>query len=115
MRRWASRRQGLGHGLAGDQGLDDPSTAEAQDVGHHRIELDVGILQRLLDALDVAGAFTHHLLACTQQVAHLLGRLVGHETGPDQSMGHQIGQPCGVVDVGLTARHVLDVRRVSQN
>ena len=109
------RRQGLRNGLAGDQGLDDAATAEAQDVGHHRIELDVGILQRLLDALDMAGALAHHLLAGAQQIAHLLGRLVGHEAGPNQSMGHQIGQPGGVVDVGLASRHVLDVGRVGQD
>jgi len=47
------RRQGLGHGLAGDQCLDNAASAEAQDVGHHRVQLDVGILQRLLDALNV--------------------------------------------------------------
>jgi hypothetical protein len=75
----------------------------------------LGILQRLLDALDVAGAFTHHLLACTQQVAHLLGRLAGHEAGPDQSMGHQVGQPHGVVHIGLASRHVLDMGRVGKN
>jgi hypothetical protein len=60
-------------------------------------------------------AFAHHLLAGAQQVAHLLGRFVGHEAGPDQPMRHQIGQPCGVVDVGLAARHVLDVGRVGQD
>ena len=45
------RGQGLGHGLTGDEGLDDSSAAEAQNAGHHRIELDVGILQRLLDTV----------------------------------------------------------------
>jgi hypothetical protein len=60
-------------------------------------------------------AFAHQLLAGAQQVAHLLGRFVGHEAGPDQPMRHQIGQPCGVVDVGLASRHVLHVGRVGQH
>ena len=109
------RRQGLGHGLAGDQCLDNAASAEAQDVGHHRVQLDVGILQRLLDALNVAGAFTHHLLAGAQQVAHLLGGFIGHEAGLDQSMCHQVGQPDRIVDVGFATRHVLHVGGVGQD
>jgi hypothetical protein len=34
-------------------------------------------VERLLDALDVAGAFTHHLLACAQQVASAAADWVG--------------------------------------
>jgi hypothetical protein len=44
-----------------------------------------------------------------------LGRMVRHETGPDQPMSQQIGQPCGIVDVGLTTGHVLQVGRVRQD
>ena len=59
----SQRRQGLGHGLASDQGLDNAASAQAQDVGHHRIQLDVGVLQRLLNALDMAATFAHDLFA----------------------------------------------------
>jgi hypothetical protein len=53
-----------------------------------------------LNALDVAGPLTHQLLAGTQQVAHLLGRLVGHKARADQTVGHQIGQPSRVIAQG---------------
>jgi hypothetical protein len=69
--------------LAVDQGLDHAATGDADDVADDRIELDIGILQRLLDALSMAGAFAHELLAGAQQISHLLGRFVGHKTGPD--------------------------------
>ena len=110
----SQRCQGLWSGLAVDQGMDDTAAAKAQDVGNHRIELDVGIFQGLLDALGMTAALAHKLLAGSEQIAHLLGRLVGHEAGSDQSVGHQVGQPCGIVDVCLTAWNVLHMSGVGQ-
>ena len=68
-------------------------------------ELDVGLFQRLLDALDVAGLLAADLLAGAQQRAEFLLRLVRHEAGPDQPARQQIGDPHGIVHVGLPARH----------
>ena len=73
-------------------------------------ELDIGVLQGLLQPLDMAAALAHQLLAGAQQVAHLLGLLIRHETAADQAVRHKIGQPGGVIHVGLAPRHVLDVR-----
>lgn len=50
--------QGLWIGSAGDQGLDHATAGDANDIADHRIELDVGILQRLLDALGILGMAT---------------------------------------------------------
>ena len=72
------------------------------------IQLDVGILRRLLDTLDTAAAFAHKLLTGAQEITHLLRLFVGHETASNQAVRHQVGQPTGIVDVGLAARHVLD-------
>ena len=72
-------------------------------------------LQRLLDALRVARSLAHPLLAGEQQVVHLLGWPVAHKAKADQSMGHQVGQPFGVLDLGLASRHFLDVRRIGQH
>jgi hypothetical protein len=49
------------------------------------------------------------------QIAHLLGLLIRHKATADQAMGQQIGQPGGVVDVGLAPRHVLNVCGVGQH
>ena len=99
----------------GDQRFDHPTAGQTDDVGDHRVELDVGVLQRLLQALDMAAALAHQLLAGAQQGAHFLGLLVRHKTAPDQAVRQKIGEPGGIVDVGLAPRHVLDMRRVRQH
>ena len=91
----------VGIGLAVDQRLEHRAAAHAHDVGQHRGELEVGVLQRLLDPLDVAGLLAHQLLAGAQQRAHLLGRRLRHEAGADQTVRQQIGQP------GASATSVL--------
>jgi hypothetical protein len=63
----------------------------------------------------MAAALPHELLTAAQQVAHLLGLLIRHETTADQPVRQQFGQPGGIVDVGLAPGHVLDVRRVRQH
>jgi hypothetical protein len=62
----------------------------------------------------VAGALPYKLLAGTQQIAHLLRRLIGHEAATDQTMSHQIGKPCSILDVGFTAGNVLDMRGITK-
>ena len=52
-------RQSSGLGFAGDQRFDHPTAGQTDDVGDHRSELDVGVLQRLLQALDMAAARAH--------------------------------------------------------
>jgi hypothetical protein len=80
-----------------------------------RVELDVGILQRLLKALDMAASFANKLLAGAQQAAQFLGLGIRHEAAADQPVGHQIGQPSGVIDIGLAPRDVLDVSGIGQH
>ena len=46
-----------------DHRLQDGPTAGAHDVGQHRGELEVGVLQRLLQPLHVAGLLAHELFA----------------------------------------------------
>jgi hypothetical protein len=105
----------LGIALAGDQGFDHPAARQAHDIGDGRIELDVGVFQGLLQALDMPAALPCQLLAGAQQVAHLLGLLIRHKATVDQAMGQQISQPSGVVDVGLAPRHVRNMCRVRQH
>jgi len=99
----------------GDQGFDHRPARQTHDIGDRRIELDVGIFKRLLQALDMAAALPHQLLAGAQQVAHLLSLLIRHKAAADQAVRQQIGQPGGVVHVGLAPRHILDVRRVREH
>jgi hypothetical protein len=61
------RRQSIRVGFAGDQRFDHPTTRQADDVGDDRVELNVGVFQRLLQPLDVTGALPHELLTAAQQ------------------------------------------------
>ena len=114
------RGQDLQHGLAGDQSFEDAAAGHTEQIGHHRVELDVGVLQRLLDVLDVAGADARRLLAGSEQIAHLLRGFVGHPSaslragyaGANQPLRQQIGQPDGIVGIGIPPRHVLHMRGV---
>lgn len=96
-----------------DQGGDHRPAAHARDIGNHRIELDVGIFHRLLQPLDMAGPFSHQLLAGAQQAALLLRLGVRDEAAPNETVGQKVSQPSGVVDVGLAARHGLHVASVN--
>ena len=87
----------------------------AHDLAQHRGELEVGVLQRFLDALHMAGLLAHELLAGAQQGAQLLGRRLRHEARADQAVRQQVGQPDRIGDIGLAAGHVLDVGGVGQD
>jgi len=102
-------------GLTGDHRLEDGAAARSNHVAQHRGELDVGVLQRLLQALDVAGLLTDELLARAQQRPQCLGGRLGNETRPDQPVRQQLGQPRRVPNIGFPPRHVLDVRRIRQD
>jgi hypothetical protein len=102
-------------GLSADDGLQDCPATLAREVAEHNAELEIGVLQDLFDALHVGAALTHELLARAGEGARFLHRHGRHETGADQPMGEQIGEPHGVVDVGLAPGHVLDVRGVGQH
>ena len=101
--------------LACHQRIEHRAPAPAQHVGEHGVELDVGILQRLVDALGVTGLLAHQLLAGAQESAQVLRRAVRHEACPDQAMRQEFGEPGGVAHVGLAPRHVLHMRGVRQN
>ena len=67
--------QPIGIALALDQRRQNGAAGHAHDLGQHRGQLEVGVLQRLLDTLNVAGLLTHELLAGAQQGAQVLRRL----------------------------------------
>ena len=55
--------QHRGIGLALDERLEHRPAADAEHVGDHRVELDVGVLQGLLQPLGVARLLAHELLS----------------------------------------------------
>ena len=63
----------------------------------------------------MAAAFANELLAGAQQAAQFLRLGIRHKAAADQPVGHQIGQPGGVVDIGLAPRDVLDMPGIRQH
>jgi hypothetical protein len=94
--------------LNGSHCLDHPPAADAHDVADHRVELDVGFFEGLLNPLDVPGLLARQLLAGAQQRAQFLHLLLGNEARLDQPATHQIGDPHGVIHVRLAARNGSD-------
>ncbi len=56
-------------GLSGDERLEHRAAALAQNVADDGVELDVGVFERLLDALHVPHPLSHQLTARAGQVA----------------------------------------------
>jgi hypothetical protein len=86
--------------------------ARAPDPTHIRHDgrkLDVGILEHDLHAIGASGALFDEMDAVAREVAQLSLRGGGDEAPTHQPVAQQLGQPLGVLDIGLAPRHRLDV------
>lgn len=107
--------QYLGVALAGDQRGEHVPSGGAEDVGGHRGDLDLGVLQELLHALLLAGACGHQVGAVAGQVPQCADLARRDEAGADHLPLRDLGRPDRVELVGLgPARQVLDVPGVDQ-
>jgi hypothetical protein len=101
--------------LAGNHRLKHGPAALAKHVAEQAGDLDIGLLQRLVDALHVPRLVANQLLARAHQGAQLLGGNIGNKARPDQAVREELPQPCGIVHVALATRHILHVRRIGQH
>jgi hypothetical protein len=87
------RQPGEGIDVAdtGDQRFEHLPGGHAQDVRDHRVQLDPGVLEQLLDPLGLSGALLDQLLAVPGQVAQFGLHRRGHEAGPQQLALTQLG------------------------
>ena len=85
------------------------------DVAGHRRELDAGIFQHLVDAVDLARALGGERLAVAGEVAQAADGRRRHEAWAQQAVREQLRDPCGIDDVGLATWHVLDVGGVDED
>ena len=93
----------LGVTLAGDEGLQHLAAGLAEHVGDHRVELDAGVLQDLLDPLDLPGAVLGELVAVAGEIPEALRDGRRDEAPPQQPALQELGEPLGVLGVGLAA------------
>jgi len=98
----------------GDQGFQHRPARDPDDVGGHAGELDPGVLEHLVQPLDLPAAFLDLGLAVAGQVAQLPDRAGRHERGTDQPVLDQLGDPGGIGHIGLAAGHVVHMGGVEQ-
>ena len=100
--------------MVGNEGLQHGAPRHAQDVRGHAGQLDVGTFQDFLHPVDQGRPFPHEISAVARQLAQFALADRRNETGPQQPMPQQFGQPFRIVEVGLAARDRFDVVRIDQ-
>ena len=100
-------------GLALDQRPEHRAAGYAEDIAGDARQLDVGGLQQLQEPVAFGRLALHQLAAVAQQLAQFPQRPGRHEALGDLS--HQIGDPLGILHIGLAPRHVADVPGVADD
>ena len=92
----------------------DGATRDAHHIGRDTGQFDVGALQGFVNAVDQRGALPHKGGAIPGQFAQFPLADGRHETGAQQAVLQQLGQPLGILDIGLAPWHGFDVLGVHQ-
>ena len=107
--------QRVGVALPGDQGLEHGPAGDAEDVGDHGGQLDLGVFEEFLGALLFPGPLLGQGAPVAGQVAQFALRAGRDERGPEHAALGELGQPDCVQLVGFgPAGDVLDVAGVDQ-
>lgn len=78
-------------------------------------QLDVAALDQLLDAVGHRRVLTDERLAVAHQFAQLTDLRRRDETGSEQPVAQEVGEPLAVTHVGLPAGHGLGVAGVDED
>jgi hypothetical protein len=105
----------LGVGRAMHERVEHRAARDAEDVARDAIELDPGVLQRLVQPVGLPGTFLDLRLAIPGQVAQIADRLGRDEARLQQPGLQQLAQPRRIADVGLASGDLLDVSGVDQH
>jgi hypothetical protein len=89
------------------QGPQNGAPGFAHQISEDRTELDVGLLQQLVNAIDVARALLLEEARVAGQVAQVALRLRRDERGFEQPVLQQIRNPFGILGVGFPPRGPL--------
>ena len=100
--------------FSSDDRLNHVPARPAHHISGHRGELDVGIRQEFLNAVDHRTPLTHQLAPLPRQIAQLANRLGRNEARLQQPVLQPLRNSLAVLHVGLAARHRLVVLGVDQ-
>ena len=96
------------------QRLDHGAPGLSQDLGSDGGELDPGVLEDLLQALDLGNPGVDLGLAVTGELPQRPDRWWRHEARPHHPMSGHIGQPLRIRQVSLAAGDLLNVAGVTE-
>src|SRR5215211_174244 len=90
--------QNLGIGGAANERLEHRPPGNAEHAGSHRRELYPGLLEDLLQTLDLPGALFYLHLAVAREVPELPNLLWWYEARTHQPVLYKLADPLGVLD-----------------
>jgi hypothetical protein len=100
-------RQDLRGLREGSQGLSDRSTRFARASREDGSQFASGVFQRLLDALHQPGSVSSQTAAVAGQIPQFSLATGRHQTGLQEAMLQQVGEPLGVLDLRFPPWHRL--------
>ena len=104
----------LGVGRAVHERVEHRPAGLPEDVRRDAVELDPGVLQRLVQPVRLPGALLDLRLAIPSQVPERPDRLGRHETRAQQTGLRELAQPRRIRHIGLTTGNLLHVTGVDQ-
>jgi hypothetical protein len=106
--------QGVGGGVAGDQGRQPRAARDRHDGRRDRRELDVGVFQELLHAVHQGHPLPAQGAAVACQVPQCPLRHGGDDAGAQHAMPQALRQPGGIFAIGLAPGHRFDMVGIDQ-
>ena len=100
--------------FARNEGFDHRTSRYAHHVCGYRAQLEVGVLERLVDAVRHRDLLVSQLGPLARQLTQFPQRWGGHEAPSEQAVLQQFRQPFGVLDVRLASWHASRMLVIAQ-
>ncbi len=107
--------QNLRVGGAVDQRVEHRATGDPENVRGDAVQLDPGVLQRLMQTVGLPLALLDLGLAIPGEVPQRTDRLRRHEARSQQPSLRELAQPFGVLNIGLSTQNLLYVSSIDQH
>lgn len=85
------------------------------NVGNHRGQFNVGILEKPLEAVEVEGLLLNQFLPIASQILKFTDGFGWNETALDETIAKKLGNPLTLPDIGFPTRNIFDISRIGQN
>jgi len=87
----------------------------AMNVGDERGQFNIGILEKLLGAVDLRGLLLNQFLPIAGQLPRFTDGFGWNETPLDETVAKKLGNPLTILDVGFPTWDIFDISGIGQN